>query len=267
MRSRWYINLLIVLCLTACREPNPLEYEPEHHPEHVSVAYLKSFYRTAPVRIDRPLRIEGRIVANDFNGNLYNELAIADSTGGVIVRLDADNLYRRFWIGAQVAVRCNGLWLGSSGGTIELGAAPMGEYEVDAIPTDDIGLYISTDSTRQSEVIARTLSAVAECAPEYVSTAVRFERVQFIEEELSQGWCDMAFDSLSGEWTRVATTRHLIDARGDTLDVYTSPYADFVGAPLPSGSGSIEGLLGYFNRRYQLRILNYYLVRLSDERF
>ena len=266
MRRALFVSLLVVLCFVACREPNPLEYEPEEHPERVSVAYLKSFYRTTPVRVDRALRIEGRIVANDFNGNLHNELCVADSTGGIIVRLDADRLYRRFAKGAQVAVRCNGLWLGSSGGTVELGAAPAGEYEVDPIPTEDIGLYLSTDSTNQIELTARPLT-IAECVPEYVSTLVRIERVQFVEEELPLGWCDMVIDPLTGEPTAVATVRHLVDSRGDTIDVYTSPYADFVRLPLPSGRGSIEGLLSYFNRRYQLRILNSYHIALTDARF
>ena len=243
MRRALFVSLLVTLWLVACREPNPLEYEPEVHPERVSVAYLKSLYRTAPVRVDRALRIEGRIVANDFNGNLHNELCVADSTGGIIVRLDADRLYRRFAKGAKVAVRCNGLWLGSSGGTIELGAAPTGEYEVDPIPTDDIGLYLSTDSTNQIKVAARSLT-IAECVPEYVSTLVRVEGVQFVDEELPLGWCDTVIDSLTGEPIAVATVRHLVDQRGDTIDVYTSPYADFARSPLPSGSGSIEGLLG-----------------------
>ena len=266
MRRALFVSLLMTLWLVACREPNPLEYEPEVHPERVSVAYLKSLYRTAPVRVDRALRIEGRIVANDFNGNLHNELCVADSTGGIIVRLDADRLYRRFWVGAKVAVRCNGLWLGSSGGTIELGAAPTGEYEVDPIPTEEIGLYLSTDSTNQIEVAARSLT-IAECVPEYVSTLVRIEGVQFVEEELPLGWCDTVIDSLTGEPIAVATVRHLVDPRGDTIDVYTSPYADFVQSPLPSGSGSIEGLLGYFNRCYQLRILNSYHIAMTDVRF
>ena len=261
-----FVSLLMTLWLVACREPNPLEYEPEVHPERVSVAYLKSLYRTAPVRVDRALRIEGRIVANDFNGNLHNELCVADSTGGIIVRLDADRLYRRFAKGAKVAVRCNGLWLGSSGGTIELGAAPTGEYEVDPIPTDDIGLYLSTDSINQIKVAARSLT-IAECVPEYVSTLVRVEGVQFVDEELPLGWCDTVIDSLTGEPITVATVRHLVDPRGDTIDVYTSPYADFARSPLPSGSGSIEGLLGYFNRRYQLRILNSYHITMTDARF
>lgn len=266
MKRVLLISLFCVVGLVACREPNPLEYEPEGHPERVSVAYLKSLYRTAPVRIDDALMIEGQIVANDFNANLYKELVVADSTGGIVVRLDVESLHRRFWEGARVVVRCNGLWLGSSGGTIELGAQPTDSYAVDRIPADDVGLYISTDSTCQTAVVPRTLT-VAQCAPEQVSTVVRFERLQFVEEELTRGWCDEAIDSLTGETVLLHTTRHLVDPLGDTIDVFTSPYADFATTTLPSGSGSVRGLLGYFNRRYQLRILNIYHVKLRDERF
>lgn len=266
MRKVLLVSLLVALYCVACHEPNPLDEEPTKPFERVSVAYLKSFYRTAPVRVDRAVQIRGQIVANDFNGNLHRELCVADSTGGIIVRLDAEDLFYRFWEGAQVTVRCNGLWLGSSGGTIELGAAPTGEYEVDLIPANDIGLYISTDSTNQIK-IAPHLLTIAECAPEYVSTLVRIKNVQFAEEELSLEWCDMAIDSLTGEAVRVATTRHIVSPQGDTLDVRTSPYADFVGTPIPSGSGSIDGLLGYFNHRYQLRIVNYARIKMANERF
>ena len=266
MRRVLLVSLLVALSLVACREPNPLDEEPTKPFERVSVAYLKSLYRTAPVRVDRAVQIRGQIVANDFNGNLHNELCVADSTGGIIVRLDADELFYRFGEGAQVTVRCNGLWLGSSGGTIELGAAPTGEYEVDLIPADDIGLYISTDSTNQVKIAPHQLT-IAECAPEYVSTLVRIESAQFIEEELSLEWCDMEIDSLTGEAVRVATTRHIVSPQGDTLDIHTSPYADFVRAPIPSGSGSIDGLLGYFNHRYQLRIVNYARIKMGNERF
>lgn len=264
--KRALVISLLALCAVACHEPNPLGFQPDEHPERVSIAYLKSLYRTAPVRIDHAMQIEGHIVANDFNGNLHNELSIADSTGGIIVRLNAERLYRRFWQGARIVVRCSGLWLGSSGGTIELGAEPTGEYEVDNIPTDEIGLYISIDTTRQIEITARP-TLIAECTPEMVSTLVRVEGVQFSEEELMSGWCDWALDSLTSEWVRVATTRHLIDSQGDTLDVRTSPFADFARTSLPSGSGSIEGLLGYFNRRYQLRVLNSYHIQMDALRF
>lgn len=266
MRKTLFVSLIATFILMSCREPNPLEYEPEVHPERVSVAYLKSLYRAAPIRVDQALRIEGYIVANDFNGNLHNELCVADSTGGIIVRLASEQLYRRFWQGARVAVRCNGLWLGSSGGTIELGATPTGSYEVDLIKKEDIGLYITTDSTSQIEIEARPLK-IAECAPEMVSTLVRIDNVQFVEEELQLGWCNTVTDSLTGEPIKVSTARHLVDYRGDTIDVCTSPYADFVRTPLPSGSGSIEGLLGYFNRRYQLRILNSYHIQMDAPRF
>ena len=43
--------------------------------------------------------------------------------------------------------------------------------------------------------------------------------------------------------------------------------ADFVELPLPEGSGSIEGLLTFFNRSYQLRIADFRRCDMNSPRF
>ena len=92
MKRRLLVSLLAVLCAVACREPNPLEFQPEVHPERVSIAYLKSLYRSAPVPINNAMQIEAYVIANDFNGNLRNELCVADST--LVVTLGTAWVYR-----------------------------------------------------------------------------------------------------------------------------------------------------------------------------
>lgn len=262
-----FVDLLaVVMLLVGCREANDLEYRPEERTDEVSVAYLKSLYRTAPLRIDGDLRIAGRITANDRNGNLYYTVCIEDSTGGIALRVGADNLYRRYWIGAEVTVRCNGLWLGAYGGALQLGAAPAGAFEVDPIAESEAGLYVTVDTGRQTEVIPYAI-AVAQCSPRYLYTQVRLEGVQFAEEDLLRGWCDTLPDPDTGEAVVAAASRRLIDRKGDTLAVYTSPYADYAALPLPAGSGAVEGVLSYFNGNYQLRIIDYRRIDMSGERF
>ena len=179
---------------------------------------------------------------------------------------DAERLYRRFWTGAAVTVRCNGLWIGSYGGMLELGTAPTSGYEVDPISEDEIEVFVTADTAAQIEIIPRNI-LISGCAPDLAGTQVRFDGVQFIAEEIGSGWCDLGFDEESGEEVRVASTRHLVDRTGDTLAVYTSPMADFVGLPLPEGSGSIEGLLTFFNRSYQLRITDFRRCDMNSPRF
>ena len=67
--------------------------------------------------------------------------------------------------------------------------------------------------------------------------------------------------------TDVDTDRHLIDEFGDTLRVRTNCRADFADRKLPVGSGYIEGILSWFNGRYQLRITDVRNVVMEEPRF
>lgn len=258
--------LLCVLLLVGCRESNELEYRPEEPPERVSIAGLKSLYRTAPLRIGGEQCISGRITANDRNGNLYHTICIEDSTGGIALRVGAENLYRRYWTGARATVRCNGLWLGAYGGALQLGAAPTAAFEVDPIAESEVGVYITVETDRQTEIIPYSIP-IAQCSPRYLYTQVRLEPVQFIEEDLPRGWCDTLPDPDTGEPVAAAAVRRLVDPAGDTLAVYTSPYADYAVLPIPAGSGAAEGVLSYFNGVYQLRIIDYRRVEMTGARF
>ncbi len=258
--------LLCVLLLVGCRESNELEYRPEEPPERVSIAGLKSLYRTAPLRLGGEQCISGRITANDRNGNLYHTICIEDSTGGIALRVGAENLYRRYWTGARTTVRCNGLWLGAYGGALQLGAAPTAAFEVDPIAESEVGVYITVETDRQTEIIPYSIP-IAQCSPRYLYTQVRLEPVQFIEEDLPRGWCDTLPDPDTGAPVAAAAVRRLVDPAGDTLAVYTSPYADYAVLPIPAGSGAAEGVLSYFNGVYQLRIIDYRRVEMTGARF
>lgn len=266
MKRVLLISLLSLALFVACREENPLEFKPHQDSERVSIEYLKSLYRNRPTRIAGSQYITGRVVANDRNGNLRNCLYIADSTGGIAILLYAENMYRRYWVGRQVSLRCYDMWLGSYGGMIQIGVESHDGYEVAHIPEDRVGYYLLLDSVDQVEIIPQRLK-IGDCAPRHVSTQVRFDDVQFIAEDVGRGWCDTLEGGTLANPNLQASARHIIDRAGDTLDVYTSPTVDFLRVPVPSGSGSIEGLLSYFNGRYQLRILDYYRTNMEGERF
>ena len=165
-----YISILAIMVLAAaCDTSEKLEYRPDDSPNRVSIAYLKSLYRSQPVRIAEDISIYGFVTANDDNGNLYKAICLADSTGGIMLRLDAERLYRRFWTGAAVTVRCNGLWIGSYGGMLELGTAPTSGYEVD--PTWPALKYGSTGYSslqRRSAAAGATWPLTKRAARRYV---------------------------------------------------------------------------------------------------
>jgi hypothetical protein len=228
--------------------------KPPGEEQTVSIAFLKTLYNNAPVRITGEYRIAGAVVSDDRRGNFYKTLVLDDGTGGIEVRLDMEEIFKEFWIHSRVTVRCNGLWLGSYGGTLQLGAEPCDDFQTRPLPPVAIAEHLFVDKEHYGEVKPFALT-FGELSQRHVSTFVAFEGVRFVEQ--GSCWAETETGTETGTETDPtdppsATNRHLVDGDGNTLIVRTSRYATFAPWPLPEGVGRIEGVLGYFNGEYQL---------------
>lgn len=253
MRTTFLISLLTAAMFAALAGCRPASVIPPDDPagpniptppgetQTVSVAWLKTLYNGAPVRITDEIRIAGAVISDDRQGNFYKTLVVDDGTGGIEIGLDMEQIFKRFWIHSRVTVRCNGLWLGSYGGTLQLGAEPFGDYQTQALSEVEIAEHLAVDKTHYGEVTAHTLT-IPELSLRRVSTFVAFENVRFVEADEGLCWAE----------TPSATNRTLVDPDGNTLLVRTSRHATFARFPLPRGTGRIEGILGIFNGSYQL---------------
>ncbi len=267
------------LALVACRSTSDLPGPDDGEEQTVSIAYLKTLYRGASTLIDSEIRIEGAVISSDDQGNFYHTLLVDDGTGGIEVKLAMDQIFKQFRVHSHVTVRCNGLWLGSYGGTLQLGAQPFGEYEVEPLGQAQAAEHLSCDNEFCGEVLP-TILTFSELSLQHISTFVAFEGVSFVEQ--GQQWAEtealtnpeIATHSATGAATPAArapnhvlatdpateppsaTNRHIIDRQGNTLIVRTSRYARFATWLLPAGEGRIEGVLGYFSGDYQLVVLD-----------
>jgi hypothetical protein len=249
----------LVVALAACR---PVSVIPPGNgggipgPEGgtaVSIALLKTLYNGAPLLLTGEYLVTGTVVSDDRQGNFYNTLVVDDGTGGIEIRMAVEEIFKRFQIHSRATVRTSGLWLGSYGGTLQLGAEPYDDYQTQLLSETAVAEHIFPDNEFYGEVIPRTLT-FGELAQRYVSTYVAFERVHFADEEHGMGWAET--EAAEGEELPSATDRHLVDTAGDTLIVRTSRHARFASWPLPEGVGRIEGVLGVFNGEYQLVVTN-----------
>ena len=254
---RWIsFGLLLLLggCVSKAGFDRDLGETPGGDP--VSVAYLKSLYRGYPLRVAEDVELQGFVTANDTYGAFRNTLVVQDATGGIEVKVGGNDLFTVFPVGQGVRIRCQGLVLGDYGGVVSLGATSDDPaYENGFIPQSAWPQYLKKQGgvtdIRPDTLVFSDLAAV------WVSRYVAFERVQFIEEECSGNWCDTVSD----------TDRHLVDSAGDTLIVRTSVKADFADWPLPEGSGYIEGILSWFNRNYQLKVVSPKNAAMESPRF
>lgn len=156
------------------------------------------------------------VTANDRFGSFRNALWVRDSTGGIQIKVSGDELFLDFPVGQPLRVRCQGLVLGDYAGEVSLGATSDDPaYPNGFIARDDRTYYLKPYG-EPGEALPDT-ATFAGLDDRRLGSLVAFERVQFVDEELSLAWCDPDAD----------TNRHLVDCRGDTLVVRTSCRADF----------------------------------------
>ena len=96
---------------------------------------------------------------------------------------------------------------------------------------------------------------------------VKIEDVQFLESEISNklSYADNYRDD-KNELERVTGNRTLVDINDNRMVVRTSGYARFADEELPGGSGSVVGILTYFNGTPQLTIVSTKDVQLDKPR-
>ena len=92
----------------------------------VSIAQLKSDYKTTIngggyKLIDKPMMIKGYITGNDISGNLYQEVALQDETGAILVDINAGGLHGYLPVGQEILIDLNGLYIGSYGKQAKIG--------------------------------------------------------------------------------------------------------------------------------------------------
>lgn len=222
----------------------------------VSVRYLKTIYTGYATPVTQNWEIRGWITANDRYGTFPYTLWVEDDTGGIAVKVGGGDLFVDYPVGEELTVRCRGLVLGGYGGEVSLGAeSSESGYQNAFIPREEGKVYLQTHENIRELYPAEW--QIEELTPVKVGTYVSFERLQFVEEELGLAWCESGVD----------TDRHLVNAHGDTLIVRIARHADFADRILPQGSGHIEGILGYFNGRYQLRVITADRVVMEAPRF
>lgn len=85
----------------------------------VSIADLKTKYGITKdmindtVRIDDGIQIKGVVTGNDAEGNIYNEIALQDETGGILVCIAQGGLCGQMQVGQEVLIDLGGLYIGA----------------------------------------------------------------------------------------------------------------------------------------------------------
>ena len=210
---------------------------------NITIAELKEKYkevtRDNPEEIVFDYVIKAKVTANDKSGNIFKNIYIEDETGALTMGLDQNSLYTILGVGQEVFIELHGLYMVSYGG--ELQVAYKGTT-ANRIPWEIATKHLFPNDWPTKEVVPAVVT-MDQLGDKHVNTLVRIHNVYF----QNGGKNTFAPDEGYGE-------EYIKDAKGNSMLVRSSSFANFAKDLLPEGNGTIQGVLGRFNGNWQLVI-------------
>ncbi|WP_418991239.1 DUF5689 domain-containing protein [Alistipes sp.] len=248
MRAIACIELLFLALagLTACDRSSELLLGG--NPDEIrTIAHLKSLCEGDCVTVTQDITLRGFVTANDCFGEFYKTLVIQDPSGGIAIAADHPELFLDYSVGDELTIRCNGLVLCEYGGKVQLGTAPVDDSGAGRIPRTELERYLRRTG-RIADPIP-VVTTIPQIGQSQVDTYVRLEGVRFTE---LAAWCDT--DPLTHR--TITTERTVEDGAKNAFRVRTLGSCIYAKEPVPSGTGSLSGIVDCFNGRYSLRVVN-----------
>lgn len=244
------LSLLFLLGgIAGCDRTTPIDGE-EPGPGLCSIAALKAESRGEATPLRREITVQGVVTANDRYGEFARQIVLEDASGGIVVGLEAAELYRRYPVGMRLTLFCNGLTLYDYGGRPELVADPAGPYGPTGIRADDFARHLHPAAGTGTAPLP-ALRRIDELDAAAIDTFVRLEGVRFLDAGAS--WCDR--DPETGR--TLATEHTIVDRAGRTLTVRAPSSLRYADEMIPAGEGALCGIVGCFAGRYSLRVADH----------
>ncbi|HYC28358.1 MAG TPA: DUF5689 domain-containing protein, partial [Chitinophagaceae bacterium] len=256
------LTLLSVSCKKKFDDP-PMLGEPGIV-ANTTIADLKSRLTStgSTVAITDDVVISGVVVMDDRSGNFYQQIAIQDETGGILLRLAGNNLFNNYPVGRRVFVKAKGLHLGEYGRMIQIGGGvEPGGGGVTLLAANLQDQHIIRGALNQPlEPLTVTTSQLGTTLHDpYVNTLVRLENFEFASNELSKNYAD---EDQSGNRIIQGCT----NPTTNRLTLRTSDFANFATLPVAQGNGEIIGIYSIFNNTKQFTIRDTTDVRFYGPR-
>lgn len=93
----------------------------------ISIKDLKQKYQSTlnnqndTARITEDIQIKGRVTGNDIGGNVYNEVAVDDGTGAILVCISQGGLFGYLPVGQEILISLKDLYIGTYGYQPQIG--------------------------------------------------------------------------------------------------------------------------------------------------
>jgi len=243
---------------TACKKTfdNPPSASDPDIVANTTIKALKSLHANSGAYdvISDNLIISGVVVADDKSGNLYKQLFIQDSTGGLQILLDANSLFGTYPVGRRIFIYCKDLCISDYNGTMELGVKAYvdGLPSLEGIPSGLISKYVVGGSLNNPVVptVVNQNDLGTNMQDKYLGTLIQLDNYEF--EDTTLTYADTSV-------YKSTVNRYIKNCDGQSIIIRNSAYANFAGRKQPGGNGSVVAIYTTFGTTKQL------LLRSADD--
>lgn len=236
-------SLFVASCTRDYDAPplNPPVYDGE---ANLTIKGLKEKYAdiSTPTRIELDYVIKGYVVGNDESGNIYKQLYVQDETGALSIGIDQNSIAATHRVGQEVFISLHQLFILKYGGELQLG------YDVtnaNRIPWEIYTTHVHFNGHPDRNKAKPQVVTIDNLTDDMVNSLVQINSVYFV----NGGKQNFTIDDKTTEQT-------VRDANGSSINVRTSSFSTFANDTLPSGYGTIVGILGRYNGSWQFTLRN-----------
>lgn len=241
---------ITAFCCTACFKKAAYA-APSQEEFSDSLLHIKQLKRLHQMGEVEPIRnewmIEAVVVANDEYDNWYKSIVIQDSTGGIMLLLDGQNLFQDYPVGALIRLRLKDLLLSDYRRMVQLVGAvdsSSGSLLTGGIPVPLFKQHIQI--LQDNYPIIPLQVQFKNLHDSLQGRLIQLSNIEFSASDTAQTFADKK--------NKLGASRALKFCTGGTIYLRTSGYADFAGGAIPNGNGSVLGVYSVFNSEKQLLI-------------
>lgn len=267
MKAIKYLSLLALsLIATSCMNDfdTPQFSEPQFGNNEIgeantTIAKLKEDYATVilnndTARFTDDIIIEGVVVANDEEGNVYKQFVINDSTGAIIIGVNDVGLYATMPVGQRVRIACKDLYIGGYGSLAQIGT----KYFYSKYSEWQVGRMTKLDFQKHVRIIGEVNPNAPELTPMVITEEFLADKNNKNITPLYVELKNVNFKEADGkklyapEEEQISETNTAVERNvyvGSQKVIFRlSTYADFANVAMPTGKLNIKGVLTRYRK-------------------
>ena len=252
----------------------------------ISIARLKEDYGITKdmindtVRIDDGIQIKGVVTGNDAEGNIYNEIALQDETGGILVCIAQGGLCGQMQVGQEVLIDLGGLYIGAYRSQPQIGVPYTSTSSSGAKSTYPSRIARAEWQTRfkligkpdATKLVAKEFDYESLKGNEtelykYAGCLVKATGVGFAKADGKTTYAPKSEGASTGYGVMRAFKNMTTgkDYTTNEFGVRTSCYSDFAAEKLPEGKLTVTGILTCYKSQTKYKATAQILMRQQSD--